>query len=93
MSTQIVLRQKTLSVTFIIIGTLAFATLLAMSGMVGHLASLYGISYAEARAIILAIVNNYISSLPFLQQLIAKAVFYVALSFYHAFGLQWVVAW
>ena len=93
MSAQIVLRQKTLSVTFIIIGVLAFATLLAMSGMVGHLASLYGLSYADARAIILATVNNYINSLPFFQQLIARAEFYLILGFYHSFGLQWVVAW
>jgi hypothetical protein len=93
MSTQIVLRQKTLSVAFIIIGLLAFATLLTMSGLLGHLASLYGISYAEARAIILATINNYISSLPFLQQLIAKAEFAAILALYHAFGLQWVIAW
>jgi hypothetical protein len=93
MTTQIALRQKTLSVGLIIAGLMAFATLLIMSGMMGHLAGLFGLSYAQAREIILAAVNNYINSLPFWEQLIAKAEYGLILYFYHLWGLQPVIAW
>ena len=93
MSAQIVMRQKTLSIALIIAGVMAFAVLLTLSGMIGHVLSLFGISYADARAVVLAIINNYIGSLPWWQQIIAHAVEAVVRILYHAFGLQRAVAY
>ena len=93
MTTQIALPQKAVSAVLIIAGALAFAALLTMSGMTGHILSLFNISYAEARATVLAIINNAISSLPFWEQVIAYAVDGAVRTLYHLSGLQPAIAY
>ncbi len=93
MTTQIVLRQKVLSVALVIAGVMAFMVLLAISGMTGHILSLFNISYADARAVVLAIIDNYVSSLPWWQQIIAYAVEGAVRILYHLSGLQPAIAY
>jgi nicotinamide riboside transporter PnuC len=93
MTTQIVLRQKAMSVALLIAGVLAFTALFAMSGMTGHILSLFSISYNDAHTVVLAIVNNIISTLPLWEQVIAYAVGDVVRTLYHLSGLQPAIAY
>jgi len=93
MTTQLVLRQKATSVALIIAAVIAFIALLTVSGTTGHLLSLFGISYAQAQQIVLAIINHTISTLPASLQGIAKAVEQAVLDLYNNSGLPTAIAW
>ncbi|MBV9614323.1 MAG: hypothetical protein JO031_02590 [Ktedonobacteraceae bacterium] len=93
MTTQIALRHKAFSGALIIAGLVAFAALLTISGMTGHILGLFGITYAQAQALVLAIINHAIGTLPAWLQVIAKAVEQAVLNLYNQLGLQPVIAW
>jgi len=93
MTIQLMLRRKVSGAALIIAGVIAFVALLTVSGMTGHLLSLFGISYSQAQQIVLAIINHAISTLPASLQAIAKAVEQAVLALYNKSGLATVIAW
>lgn len=92
MTTSVTIRQRSTVVLLLVVGAIAFVSLLVVTGTMGHILSVFNISYAQAYSVVLAIVNNRINSLPGFLQPIARAVANAVLFLYNHSGLPAAIA-
>lgn len=93
MTTLTAVRQNQRGLLYILVGTIAFVALLLATGAMGHILSLFNISYADAVTVVNSLLNNGISALPGYLQPIANTLQATFQQLYNSLGLQNTIAY